>query len=105
MRHISIGKAAVSVGTVLAAWHTMWVTLVGVGWAGSVLNFILELHFLKVRVEVAPYSAFTAFALVATTFCIGALLGAIFAIVWNWLTFADEPEWARDTKRAAPSTN
>jgi hypothetical protein len=103
MRHISIAKTAMSVGTVFAAWHAAWVTLVGLGWAASVLNFILELHFLKIDFQLAPYSAFTAFVLIAMTFCVGALLGAIFAIVWNWLSSANEPEWARDTScRSAP---
>lgn len=105
MRHISIANTAMSVGTVFAAWHAIWVVLVGVGWAASVLNFILELHFLKIEIQLAPYSAFTAFSLVAITFCVGALLGAIFAIVWNWLTFASEPEWARDTKQPSVTTN
>ena len=105
MRHISIAKAAVSLGSVFAASHAMWVMLVGFGWASSVLNFILELHFLKIGFELAPYSAFTAFSLVTITFCVGALLGTIFAIVWNWLTFASEPEWAHDTKQPSTTTS
>ncbi|HVM22096.1 MAG TPA: hypothetical protein VM308_02190 [Sphingomicrobium sp.] len=94
-----------AVGTVFAAWHTIWVILVGVGWAAQVLNFILELHFLKIGFQLAPYSAFTAYSLVAITFCVGALLGAIFAVVWNWLTAASEPEWAHHTKTSAATTN
>lgn len=105
MRHIGIAKTAMAVGTVFAAWHTMWVVLVGLGWATAVLNFVLELHFLKIGFQVAPYSAFTAFSLVAITFCAGALLGAIFALVWNWFTSAGEPEWARDTNRASATAN
>jgi hypothetical protein len=83
----------------------MWVVLVGVGWATGVLNFILALHFLRIDFQLAPYSAFTAFSLVAITFCVGALLGAIFAVVWNWLTAAGEPEWARDTKHRSATAN
>jgi hypothetical protein len=37
-------------------------------------------------------------SLVAIIFCLGAVLGAIFALVW--LTAATEPECARDTERA-----
>ena len=105
MRHISIAKTAMAVGTVFAAWHLIWVILVGVGWAAQVLSFILEQHFLKIDFQLAPYSAFTAFSLVAITFCVGALLGAIFAVVWNWLTAAGEPEWARDTKHSSVTAN
>lgn len=105
MRHLSMANAAVAVGTVFAAWHITWVILVGVGWATEVLNFILELHFLKVDFKLSPYSAFTAFSLVVLTFCVGALLGAIFALVWNWLTNASEPEWARDTNQRPATAN
>lgn len=105
MRHISIAKTAMAVGTVFAAWHTMWVVLVGVGWATAFLNFILELHFLKIDFQLAPYSAFTALSLIAITFCLGALMGAIFAVVWNWLTAATEPEWARETKHQSATAN
>ena len=105
MRQISIAKTAMAVGTVFAAWHLVWVILVGVGWAAQVLSFILELHFLKIDLQLAPYSAFTAFSLVAITFCVGALFGAIFAVVWNWLTAAGEPEWARDTKHRSVTAN
>jgi hypothetical protein len=105
MRHISIAKTAMAVAAVFAAWHTIWVILVGVGWATEVLNFILALHFLKIGFELAPYSAFTAFSLVAISFCTGALLGAIFAVVWNWLTAAGEPQWAHDTKHRSAAAN
>lgn len=105
MRHISIAKTAMAVGTVFAAWHTMWVVLVGVGWAQAFLNFILELHFLKIDFQLAPYSAFTALSLIAITFCLGALMGAIFAVVWNWLTAATEREWARETKHQSATAN
>ena len=105
MRHISIAKTAMAVGTVFAAWHIMWVVLVRVGWASEVLNFVLELHFLKVDFQLSPYSAFTAFSLLAITFCVGALLGAILALVWNWLTTSREPEWARDAKRRSALAN
>ena len=105
MRHISIAKTAMAVGVVFAAWHTTWVVLVGLGWATELLNFILELHFLKIDFQLAPYSAFTAFSLVAITLCVGALLGAIFALVWNWLTAASAPEWWRETKQRSATAN
>jgi hypothetical protein len=90
MRHVSIGKAAMSVGTVFGAFHVLWVVLVGIGWAQPVLDFFLELHFIKLDYQLAPYSAVTGLALVAVTFSAGALLGAIFALVWNALSESEE---------------
>lgn len=101
MRHISPIKTAVAIGTVIGLWHLVWVALVGVGWAKSVMDFILQLHFIKLQFELAPYSAATAGLLVVLTFGVGALFGLVFALVWNWLTFDTAPEWARDTKAPA----
>jgi len=103
MRRISPTKTAVAVGTVVGLWHVIWVTLVGVGWAKPVLDFILRLHFIQLQFELAPYSATTAATLVILTFAIGAFFGLVFALVWNWLTFDTAPEWARDTKHKAPA--
>lgn len=101
MRHISITKAAVSVGAVFAAWHAMWVTLVGMGWAQSCLNFILRLHFLKIDFQLEPYSGIIASSLIAITFVVGCLFGAIFAAVWNWLAMATTTEAEIKGRKAA----
>lgn len=103
MRHISVTKAAVAVGAVLGIWHLMWVSLVAAGWAKPVFDFILKLHFIKLDYQLAPFALGTAVSLVAITFAAGALLGAIFAGVWNWLTFESEPHWAHNSKRSAPA--
>lgn len=103
MRRISPVKAALAVGSVTALWHLAWVTLVGVGWAKPVLDVILELHFIKISYALAPYAVSTAEALVALTFGIGALIGFVFALIWNWLTFERAPRWVRDTASSPAS--
>jgi ribose/xylose/arabinose/galactoside ABC-type transport system permease subunit len=103
MRHINPGKAAISVGSVVGLWHLIWVTLVGIGWAKPVMDFILRLHFIDLNYTLAPYSTATAVTLVLLTFTIGALFGLIFALVWNWLSLESAPTWARDTKRPTPA--
>jgi fatty acid desaturase len=102
MRHISPTKTALAVGSVFAIWHTIWVTLVGVGWAKPVMDFVLRLHFIEMQYSLAPFSVTTAEVLIVVTFVIGAFLGLVFAIIWNWLTFGSAPEWARDSKPLAP---
>lgn len=102
MRHINPGKTAVSVGSVVGLWHLMWVTLVGIGWAKPVMDFILQLHFIELKYALTPYSTTTAMTLVLLTFTIGALFGLLFAGVWNWLTLESAPEWAKDTKHVSP---
>lgn len=85
MRHINPGKSALAVGTVIGLYHLMWVTIVALGWAKPVLDFILRLHFIQLDIAVAPFAAGTAALLVAVTFTIGAVFGGVFAFVWNWL--------------------
>jgi hypothetical protein len=103
MRHINPSRAAIAVGSVVGLWHLVWVTLVGIGWAKPVMDFILRLHFIDLNYTLAPYSTATAASLVLLTFTIGALFGLIFALVWNWLSTESAPAWARDSKRPAPA--
>jgi hypothetical protein len=61
------------------------VTLVAVGWASAVLNFILRLHFLDLQVMILPFNLADAAGLVGVTGTVGFVIGAVFAAVWNWL--------------------
>ena len=85
MKRISPAKAALSVGLVLGLYHLSWIALVALGVARPVLDFVLKLHFIQMTYDVAPFSVSTAASLVVLTFAIGAALGLIFALVWNWL--------------------
>lgn len=99
MRHISPIKTAVAVGSLVALWHLIWLTLVGIGWAKAVMDFILQLHFIRLEYALAPYSATTAGALILLTFVVGAAFGFLFAVIWNWLTLETAPTWARNTRQ------
>jgi hypothetical protein len=85
MRHINPFKIGIAVGAVLGLWHLVWVSLVALGWAKCVMDFVLRLHFIELQYQIAPFAAGTAAALVALTFGIGFLIGLAFAIIWNWL--------------------
>ena len=86
MRQLHPTKAAISVGAVFGVWHLMWITLVAAGVAKPVMDFVLRLHFIEFDYTLAPFAASTAATLVGLTFAIGALLGLVFALVWNWLS-------------------
>jgi hypothetical protein len=90
MRHLNPSKAAISVGTVVGAWHLVWVTLVAIGVAKAVMDFVLKLHFIQLDYTLAPFALSTAAMLVGLTFAIGALFGLLFALVWNWLSVRSE---------------
>ena len=86
MRQLSPAKAAISVGAVFGLWHLTWVILVASGVAKPIMDFILRLHFVQFDYAIAPFVVSTAATLVAVTFLIGAALGLVFALVWNWLS-------------------
>lgn len=92
MRHLNPSKAAIAVGAVFAVWHLMWVTLVAIGIAKAVMDFVLKLHFIQVEFTLAPFAIPTAAMLIGLTFLIGALLGLVFALVWNWLSARSEAD-------------
>ena len=89
MPYLNPAKAGISVGAVLGFWHLMWVSCVAFGIAGPILDLILKLHFLQFDYALAPFAWSTAITLVGLTFAIGALFGALFAAVWNWLSGAE----------------
>ena len=98
MRYLNPGKAGISVGVVLGAWHLLWITLVATGVAKPILDLVLRLHFLQFDYVLQPFVFSTAMTLVGLTFAIGMVMGAIFAVVWNWFS---SPETSRSAKRPA----
>lgn len=94
MRHLNPAKAAISVGAVFGLWHFMWVVLVATGAAKPVMDFVLGLHFIQFDYTLAPFAVSTAATLIGLTFAIGALLGLVFALVWNWLSWRPAAETA-----------
>jgi hypothetical protein len=85
MRHINPVKAALAVGIVLGLYHLMWVTLVALGLAKPFMDWVLRLHFISFSYDMHPFDVVTAATLIGLTFTIGALVGLVFALVWNWL--------------------
>ena len=76
-------------------------TLVAIGWAKPVMDFVLRLHFIQMQYALAPFALSTAAMLVALTFCIGALFGILFALVWNWLASGQATDAANVGQSAA----
>jgi hypothetical protein len=100
MRQIHAIKAGLSVGAVIGLWHLIWVTLVAVGWAKPVMDFVLRLHFIQLQYALVPFAAGTAVALVALTFSVGFLFGIVFAFIWNWLARSPSESVAAHMKMA-----
>lgn len=82
---ISPLRAGAALGVFVALYHLAWSVFVAAGWAQTVINFILWIHFIRVPVQVQPFDIRLAGTLVVVTGALGFLLGAILATIWNWL--------------------
>jgi hypothetical protein len=82
---ISPWRTGVAFGAVIGLVHLAWASLVAAGVAEPVLNFILRLHFIDLQIHTAPFHLGVAATLVALTSALGAVSGAVFAGLWNWL--------------------
>jgi len=80
---IQPNKAGLALGALLGIWHLAWATLVAIGWAQPLINFIFWLHFIKPIYVIEPFNAGTAALLVAITALSGYVMGFIFALLWN----------------------
>lgn len=89
MRRINVAKTSLAVGYVIGLYHFAWIALVASGYAKPVMDFILRLHFIQFDYQMAPFDVVTGASLVAVTFGVGAVIGFIFALVWNWLAGDD----------------
>ena len=88
--HLNPIRTGLAVGLVLGLWHAGWALLVALSWAQPLLDLVLRLHFIRLNIEIQGFDLNTAAQLVGLTFAIGALIGLVFAWVWNALHRADD---------------
>lgn len=91
MHSINPVKSGLAFGALLGLWHLCWATLVAVGAAQPVLDFVLRLHFFEPFLRIQPFNLMTAVMLVAITALIGFVGGAVLAVVWNRLHPTSRP--------------
>jgi hypothetical protein len=85
MNQLSVNKAGLVLGGVLAIWHAVWSLMVAVGLAKPFLDWVLKLHFLNFQYSISPFSLAKAVLLVIVTGIFGYLFGLVVAWLWNLL--------------------
>jgi hypothetical protein len=86
MMTIGQHKAGLVMATLLGGWHLLWSSLVAVGLAQPLIDFVFWMHFIKPVYLIEPFSPGRAAILVAVTASVGYAVGYLFALMWNRLS-------------------
>lgn len=74
-------QSSLVAGLCLASIHLVWATLVAVGWAQALIDFVFRLHMLSTPFQVQAFDPKLAIGLIGFTFIIGCLCGALIHII------------------------
>ncbi len=80
---LSVKKTALTLGSFAALLHAVWAVLVAFDLAQGLLNWRLGMHFINLPLIVTPFDAVNAVFLVIMAFIGGAVIGTVFATIWN----------------------
>ena len=75
-------KTATAVGCFVATLALIRMIVLAIG-GQSFINWAMSLHFVSVPLTVIPFSLVTAIVSIAVHWIVGALVGLLFATVWN----------------------
>lgn len=85
MKTLNPNKTGLVFGTLLGAWHVVWVVFVALGWAQAIVDFVFWMHMIKPVYVIGPFNFWIALILIAVTGAIGYFGGFVLATLWNWL--------------------
>lgn len=82
---LNVKQTALAVGLTAALFHALWAVAVAAGFASQLLKWKMANHFVIVEAGIAQFSWMTALIAVIMCFVAGAVLGGVFAAIWNWV--------------------
>jgi hypothetical protein len=85
MKELNKNHVGLLLGGMMALWHLVWSTLVFLGFAKALLDWIFWLHFINIPVTIEPFDLLRAVLLVIVTFIVGYVSGWVAIWLWNAL--------------------
>ena len=81
--NLNKNKVGLTVGVFVAIFHALWAVLVALGFAQTLINWVLPLHFVDMLVSVIAFTWVNALLITVMSFVGGYIMGWIFAALWN----------------------
>lgn len=85
MGHVDPNRLGIVSAVLLTGWHGIWISLVAVGVAQRVADFVLRMHAMKSQIVVEPLDLGMAALLLTGTALLGYVGGGLAALIWNCL--------------------
>jgi hypothetical protein len=85
MGPINPNKAGLALGILIGGWHLLWASLVAVGWAQPVIDFVFWMHFIRPAWTIGTFHPGIALVLISVTAATGYAFGYLFGWLWNWI--------------------
>jgi len=80
---INKNKIGLTFGFLTCFFHLMWSILVLFGIGQVFLDFIFNIHMLRVPIVVMPFNLIKSLTLIIVTFLVGYVFGWLMAFFWN----------------------
>jgi hypothetical protein len=85
MKELNKIHVGLLLGGMMVFGHLAWSTLVFLGFAKVLLDWVLWLHFISIPITIGPFELVRAAVLVIFTFIVGFVVGWVSAWLWNML--------------------
>ena len=76
-------KVGLVFAAVIGGWHLIWASLVLLGWAQPIIDFIFWAHMIQPVYVIKLFNSAAAVTLIIVTAATGYVFGLISAVVWN----------------------
>lgn len=83
MNHLNPVKTGLALGGLVGGIHLIWVILIALGWAQSLVEFSLWAHMVSSPVTIEAFDFSAAAILVIVVVAVGYAIGYAFAKIWN----------------------